>query len=193
MNPLFIYTIDVNDTIIQVNENWLQFALDNNSSYLNEETILGKNLWNFISGDEVIEIYQIILRQVRKFQKEICFNYRCDSPNRTRLLAMRILPSADNSIIFENQILQEKSRQYIKLVDPLASRSPAFIQQCSWCKRLKTAQGWQEVEDAIQTLRLFETTEFPMIAHGVCQTCKTSLQRQAQQSLRNNKPVEIFN
>ncbi len=43
---------------------------------------------------------------------------------------------------------------------------------CSWCNKIEIGNGkWQEVEEAVESLGLFELETVPLISHGMCDSC----------------------
>ena len=43
---------------------------------------------------------------------------------------------------------------------------------CSLCKRIKAYETrWLELEEAIETLNLFDTAELPELVYGICDGC----------------------
>jgi len=50
-----------------------------------------------------------------------------------------------------------------------APRTEKLLIICSWCNKIETGNGqWEEVEEAVKTLGLFELETLPMISHGMC-------------------------
>jgi Fe2+ or Zn2+ uptake regulation protein len=53
-----------------------------------------------------------------------------------------------------------------------APRTDNLLTICSWCNKIETGNGkWQEVEEAVESLGLFELETLPLISHGMCDSC----------------------
>ncbi|MEJ7699195.1 MAG: Crp/Fnr family transcriptional regulator [Pyrinomonadaceae bacterium] len=72
------------------------------------------------------------------------------------------------------------------LLDTNALHSDDLIHICSWCKRVDVGQeNWEEIEEAVKTLGVFEQEKLPQITHGICSDCyKTMLEQLATYSGR---------
>ena len=47
------------------------------------------------------------------------------------------------------------------------------------CKKVKIKDtNWQEVEEAVNYLKLFEKNKLPMLTHGICPNCKELYQEE---------------
>jgi len=171
----YIYQVDNDDVIISINRDCLDFARENSAGNINQTDIIGTCLWQFISDSETIHIYQTLLQKVRNGCFPLQISYRCDSPEKRRLMEMTITRCSNDTIEFQNQILTEETRKSIPLLNPDQPRNNALISMCGWCKKVKTNIGWLEIEDAILSLNLFEKEILPQISHGICSFCKTHL------------------
>jgi len=168
----FTYQIDANDVMIYVDNNWLDFALENKSSHLTYETVVGTSIWEYITDVDTNQIYQIIFNRVRKDQKSISVPFRCDSPELKRCFYLSIHPLRNNHIEFHSILMHEERRNYQAFLDPTYSRTEEFIKMCSWCKKIYLPDHtWEEVEKAVIALKLFELSHLPQITHGICPTC----------------------
>ena len=81
MNKTFNYSINANDIIQSVSDSFVSFANENLESDPNpsENTFLGKSVYEFITGNEVKHLYQLLIEQVRTTSKNVVIPYRCDS------------------------------------------------------------------------------------------------------------------
>jgi hypothetical protein len=167
----FLHTIDRNDIIVDLNDAWLRFALENGAPHLTYQTVVGRSLWTFIAGPETHHIYRLLLRQIRQSQQRVVFTHRCDSPALIRYVQMEIVPAAKGVVEFKNQLLLEKPRDPIPLLDPTVRRTSELLKMCSWCNRLLCDQVWLPLEEAINYLGLFGSSQLPQITHGICPAC----------------------
>lgn len=173
LTSVFIYRIDQECNISSLSSNWLSFALDNEGGEKNvPAVVLGKPLWNFISGEETRHLYQIILKEVRSNNKSFQLPFRCDSPDMRRYLQLSVIPLEGGSIEFQSRILRTEPRENIRLLEKNIARSEDFLLMCSTCKRVKVADFlWEETDRAITVLKLFENERLPQITHGMCPVC----------------------
>jgi hypothetical protein len=79
------------------------------------------------------------------------------------------------------------------LFDDTLGRSGEFVTVCSWCKRVEVAAGrWQEVEEAVVTLDIFDLLPLPSLTHGVCDACRQMLESELARLSRRRKPAAIL-
>ncbi len=172
-HDVWIYVIDKNDNFVFASENWRNFARENEGQAISQpEDILGQSLFKFIAGPETKQIYHVLLEKVRKTGKTITFPFRCDAPHLRRFLEMTIFPMEDGNVQFISELIKVEKREPVALLIPHQERSKEFIRMCSMCKKVAlTEKEWVEVEEAIQTLKLFEKELLPQITHGLCPQC----------------------
>jgi hypothetical protein len=167
----FIHTVDQNDLIIDVNDNWLRFAQENEAPHLTRQAVIGHSLWTFIAGLETRHVYRLLMRQVRQNHRRIVFTYRGDSPVLRRYMQMEIVPAADEALEFRNYLLREEHRDHVRLLDPTAERDHELLRMCGWCNRIRCDEIWLSVEEAVNYLGLFGAPQLPQITHGICPDC----------------------
>ena len=65
------------------------------------------------------------------------------------------------------------------LLDTNALHSDDLIHICGWCKRVDVGQeNWEEIEEAVKTLGVFEQEKLPQITHGMCSDCYKAMLEQ---------------
>jgi hypothetical protein len=161
------YRIDRTDVIRVIGGSWLDFAESNGAQGLD---VVGRSLWDFVSGAEVVETYRALLRQVRG-GKPASFTFRCDSPDRRRWYRMRI-DEVGETVEFRSVLLADEPRDWMPLIDAGLGRSDELLRLCSWCARFQVGD-WVEPEVAVRRLRLLERASLPQITHGMCPSCYT--------------------
>jgi hypothetical protein len=171
----FTYHIDQDDQIFYINQDWLDFARENQSANLSEETIIGTSLWNHIANSETVHIYETLIKKVRNGQSKITVPYRCDSPDKRRYMEMNIAALENYGVEFDNSILREEERPSVNLLDPKYPRNKEMIRMCGWCKKVHTNGSWLETEEAVIALKIFDQPILPGITHGICPACKFNL------------------
>lgn len=170
--PDVTYQLDPADRIIDVNEAWQAFADANAGAALRAPAILGQSLWDHISDPTTVELYRQMLQRVRRHAGTVRFEFRCDSPTRRRLLAMEIAPDRAGTVRFTTQSIREEPREPVPVLDATVDRAAPPITICGWCKRVDVGEGrWEEIEAAVETLRIFDRDTMPLLSHGMCPTC----------------------
>lgn len=168
----FIHTINGQDLISSVNEEWLQFAKDNEAQALIEKPVLNHLIWRYISDPETRILYHQIIAKARKTEQVLSFPYRCDSPRFRRYMRMEVVPHENGQVEFISRIEKREPRPPAPVLDFQRAHSDEFLRICSWCKRIAIAADlWQEVEEAVCELELFHRTTLPQLDHVACPRC----------------------
>jgi hypothetical protein len=170
-----VYLIDASDRIVAVNEAWDEFARANSGAHLVQPGILGRPLWSLMSDLTTEEIYRALVSRVRQ-GVSMRFGFRCDAPDRRRLLQMAMSAELDGVVRFEVSSLATQDRSAIPLLRASAVRGGEVMRICGWCKRIPDSDDvWLEAEDAIRSMNLFEMGQLPELSHGICPTCYASM------------------
>lgn len=172
-SQIIIYQIDESDLITYVSDNWNQFAQDNNAAENTfQPCVLNKPIWNFIVDLETRHLYKILVNKVRSTGTIIRVPFRCDSPGSRRFMIMTINPLSGNNIELLSHVLRIEFRDSVQILDKNSTRSNAMITMCSFCKKIAVAKNkWEEAEEAIRILHLFDSASMPQITHGLCPDC----------------------
>lgn len=172
--PALSYAIDGEDRLIQVDEGFYEFAAANGWDGAGD--CLGRSLWDFVAGTELVKLQRILLRRIRSEVREVELPFRCDGPDIRREMDVRISANASGRLVlFSAKSREEKSREAQPLLDPEAPRSTDVIEMCGWCDRFRVDGEWVEVEVAAERLRLFANPELPAISHSICEDCSELL------------------
>lgn len=166
------YRISSQDTILEVNETWTDFAVENDAPDLRASQVLGQPLWRFISGAETRHLYELLLSRVRQTHGTLVLPFRCDAPTTRRFMEMEMTALPDGEIEFVTWLVRAEPRDAVSLLSPAYAHGRTFLTICSWCKRVRLAEtAWLEVEDAVARLGLFQLEALPQLTHGACQAC----------------------
>ncbi|MBI1910797.1 MAG: hypothetical protein HYS21_02230 [Deltaproteobacteria bacterium] len=169
---VFLYEIDAEDRLVRVNEHWVQFAQENKAPYITNAYVIGRPIWDFITGREIKHIFRILFEKIRTTGLGVELPFRCDSPECRRFMEMKITPLNGGSLAFHTKIIKEEFRDPAPILDAMADRSNEFVTMCSWCKRIILPEnGWAEVEEAVSRLDLFGQIKLPQLTHGICPDC----------------------
>lgn len=167
-----LYELNARDEISAVNEEWLRFALANGGEPLGSAQILGRLLWDFIGDVETQHIYRLLHRRVRAGGAPVHLCFRCDAPDRRRLLDLEISAGPERGLIYRVRTIREQERQPMAILEPSPPRSEDFVTICAWCERVAVpTHGWLEIEAAITVLPVLAEPRPPQLTHGVCEAC----------------------
>jgi hypothetical protein len=166
-----VYRLNSRDEFVYLNEEWTNFAVANDAPELLPQRIMGRPLWGFLTDQTTQQLYREILDQVHA-GRAMRFNFRCDAPERRRFMEMNIARRAGGEVQFQSRTVQEELRVRQELLDWRSPRTRDLLRICGWCKRVDVGEErWGEVEEAVNTFRLFERQTLPMLTHGMCDPC----------------------
>ncbi|HEY7456153.1 MAG TPA: hypothetical protein VH703_02660 [Solirubrobacterales bacterium] len=170
------YAIDEEDRLIRVDDGFYRFATENGWEGAGDS--LGRSLWDFVAGNDVKRLQRLLLRRVREGLRGIELPFRCDGPEVTREMEIRI--AADSSgrvVMFSARLIHEQERDEPQLLfHPDTPREEGdFLSMCAWCDRFLVEGEWVEVEEAAKRLELFRRDRLPTLDHGICPQCSGQL------------------
>lgn len=168
----YVYRIDAGNRIIDVDADWVAFARENGQPQLTPAAVTGRPLLDFVADKETRHLYELLLQKVRRTRRPVSIPFRCDSPEIRRFMELRILPLRESEIEFTGVLLRQELRDRAVLLDESARRPESTLAICSWCKRVRVAEQWLEVEDAVARLNLFDSERLPQLTHGICPDCQ---------------------
>ncbi|TWU30871.1 hypothetical protein [Novipirellula artificiosorum] len=176
VHPLYRYCVDRADVIVYINDWWLAFAKENNAPELDEKSVLGRLVWEFIADEPTRTLYQEIHEQVRSSGVPITVPFRCDSPTLQRYMQLTIGNHRDGQLLYESCLIRAVPQRRCAVLDSQQDRSNTFLTMCSFCKRsLIEPSGWLEMENIALKLRLYESQTVPGLRYTVCPVCATQL------------------
>lgn len=168
------YSINADDIVIGVDGDWAEFARDNDGPEL-AELEPKRTLWSYIDGDEVRDLWRLLVERVRASQTQASVPLRCDAPDMRRWVEMTITPTADGIVHFRSLLVFEQARDEASLFGPISESaddsSTTTVAVCSWCGRGLHNSRWLEIEDLLRALRLLESPS-PSVTYGICTTCR---------------------
>jgi len=186
------YRIDSTDRITTVSEGWISFAKANGGERLLPPGIVGTSLWPWIVDPPTRQVYRSLLTRVRKGAGAIRFRFRCDGPDRRRLLQMQIAVTASDHVDFQTTMVRDQPRAEVGLMDAATLRSDALLTICGWCMRVPVTGKWSEIEEAVAALGLLEAAVMPRLSHGMCPACyNTMLTAIDDSQLSASEPVTV--
>ncbi len=168
------YWIDAQDRIVEVNESWSKFALENGGEALTGNRILGLNLWSCMADSTQRELYRQLATLARQ-GRPVRFTYRCDAPRFCRLFEMQIHEEKNNLLKFTSTLKWQESRAAVPLLDSQVARNLDFVRVCSWCQRIAVGSQWLPVEAAVEAMGLMQAPTLPALTHGICEDCLSKM------------------
>jgi len=181
--------LDAADTIVAVDEAWLEFARANGAPELTREAVVGRPLGPFIAGAEAGALAALLFATARLRGTTLVLPFRCDSPDERRFTTMTIEPGPDGGVLVECRLDRAVTRAVVPMLDRHAPRSEPPVHVCSWCRRVRQGDAWRDVETSIADGELPGRGEpMPRVSHGICYDCaavvKTSLRSEGSGRLR---------
>ena len=134
-------------------------------------------LWESIDDDELRELWQLVVQQVRSEQSEVRVTFRCDSARARRWFEMAVSPVADGGVRFRSVLVFQEARSPVALLDPTIERDHASepIALCSWCGRGRFDGSWLDIERLVADARLLERESLPPLTSGICGSCREQM------------------
>jgi hypothetical protein len=185
------YLADTAGTILAAGrQNWPLHAERHESGWLRVENVVGRVLFDVISGDEVAAAYRAMHERVAGgLVPEISFSHRCDSPTIERHMRMSISAVRSQgriaAILYQSQILEEIRRPPMFIFSPDALvrsgqqvREHDILHLCSYCHDVAWPIG-QHAADG-EWIRPGEYyarggAEPAHVSHGICPRCRASI------------------
>ena len=171
MSKITKYWIDRDNSIIRTNEHWDQFAMDNDGAGTLSAKVTGKSLLRFIDGDSTKMLIEAMITGSRVSKKVYTRNYRCDSPEKKRLMTMSIVPEGNGIIRIDNEVIHESQFEVVRKILP-SVLGKTFLPRCTVCNRIKYEENWHEPDAAI--LNPLFVDNALRAAHTVCPACRES-------------------
>lgn len=169
--------------------NWGRFARENGAPELDDPaSVVGRNLMEFISGEEVQAVYRRMADELRKRpEAAIAIPIRCDGPGTRRELRFAMSAILQNGslvgFLSSTTLIEAHERPPLNIYDRraiLAAYSSLavlpLLQMCSFCLRLKpdaASQSWLEGEEYYRR----GGDSRVRISHGLCPRCAEDCRR----------------
>lgn len=179
------YVTDTAGTIRGVGASrWTAFSNANAAQDLTVDNVIGRSIFDFISGTEVKNsISKALGNLANGAASEWVMPYRCDSPAQKRNMRLSVSPIMSNcavdGFLFQSVVLNEEQRPPLDIFDAVqiatqmaAIRSLPMISMCSWCQRIRTADDaepeWIEAEEYYRR----GGSSNVALTHTICPGCK---------------------
>lgn len=171
-----VHTIDACNRIVAVNAAWLDFMKTLVSGNLTVDAVIGKSVWDFVRGVQVRQLWEILFERVRAVGAPVFVPMRADTATLRRVMDVELHPLPEGAIRQVFECVWTEGRASVALLDSAHPRNDASLLCCAWCNRIQVRMGaWEEIEDALMTLRIEAAESLPEVRQAVCSGCKQSL------------------
>jgi hypothetical protein len=90
-------------------------------------------------------------------------------------MEMEMGPAEASAVQFRSRTVSVTEREPQALWERRGTHSKDLLVACGWCKKVQVDGDWEEVEDAVKKLRLFERDRSPSLSHGICEECHRAI------------------
>jgi len=190
MDPIVIsYRIDEADRLIAVGGGWDQFASENDGAGAQPEAVLGRSLWDFVTGPTLRELYRRLMKEVRS-GRPVRFRCRCDAPAQRRVFLISIDPLPSGQVEYTTLLTAIERREAVTWLDAQQPRSSDLVCVCSWCGRVRLPEGsWVAIEEAMERYEDLHGPAVPGLTHGICEYCLTQMVGQLGETPGGDRPL----
>jgi hypothetical protein len=126
------------------------------------ERWFGQVIWQCIPDDEVRAVLVALVARARS-GRTVRLRTRSASPTLPWSLAMEIAPLPRGGVEFRCRLGEP-------LMNPTRPSRLDRLRLCAWCYRADCG-GWRELEEVVTSEHLLERATFPIVTHGICDTC----------------------
>jgi hypothetical protein len=173
---MYRYLLDDENNIVWVDDWWLAFANENGAPELNETSVVGHQIWEFIAGEPTRQLYEELHERVRNSGTPITVPFRCDSPTLQRHMQVTIHSDGNRRLLYESRLLRAEPQRRVKILDMHERRSSESLTMCSCCKRsLLEPSDWLDLQNISLRLRMFEQQTVPELRYTICPDCESQL------------------
>jgi hypothetical protein len=168
------FDVDASDAIVRVDGPWDEFAARNGAPQLTRAAVLSRSLLSFVAGGEMRQLTAMLLARVRS-GAVVSLGFRCDAPAERRHLLLDA-HAVGGLVRCRTTLLRAEPRDVPLLLDDAQERGGDRLSVCGWCRRVQVpGPAWKEVEEAVESLGLFDGGSLPALTHGICPDCASLL------------------
>lgn len=171
-----VYIIDAHDRIVFGNPAWSQLVAPARGDVSGLPDVFGRPIWQRIPEGVVRQLWQLLYSRVRAVGGSVFVPMRVDRADERRLIDIELQPLGEGLIRHVCEPVWRESRLAVALLDPSYPRDERSLLSCMWCRRIQVRLGgWEEIEDAQQTLAIPADSSLPRLEPSACTSCKQSL------------------
>jgi hypothetical protein len=186
------YLVDHTGSILLVGRRHWSRHVGNAPGQPDPQSLIGRNLFEFISGGDVQALYRQILERIRSDPEHVWeLDYRCDSPGMRRELRMTVSAVTDAPVghaLFSSQVLREGQRpplsifEYDKALAALRDPAVPLLMICSMCHRVLAKPGHEnDAANWVEPEQYYRTggSAHVSLSHGLCPVCYSKFMAEA--------------
>jgi hypothetical protein len=170
MTLIASYAIDAGDRIVWTDEGFTTLAAQHGLADLPRDAI-GRPLIEFVAGERPRSLQRALIARARATPSKapLELRYRCDSPQMRRFAVLQMAGRPDGGVVFTTWFEATEDRPYQPLLERKPRQGSQTVELCAWCNRVKTSDGWHEVEDVPVDAHP------PAVEDGLCEICELLL------------------
>ena len=182
------YIVDAEYRIVAVGRRrWERFAIENDAPELRADKIIGRNLFEFMTGPELRQAYRDLADRIVSTGEPAVIAAHCDSPGVARELRLSAAPlrlgDKGPGLLFQAQIVSETGRPHLDVFDFRTLLSAIkqeadlpIVTMCSFCEQLRRpgsgpGSGDEEEWITAETYYRLGGSRRVRISHGLCADC----------------------
>ena len=120
------YRVDATDRINWVDSWWLAFARENGAPELTADSVIGRSLWDFVSGADTRRLFKAIHERVRSSGAPVVLPFRCDSPSLRRHMRLTISREESQQLHYGSVLLRVEPQVLLPVLDDQGLARPPF-------------------------------------------------------------------
>ena len=163
--------------------NWNAFAARNGAPELQADAVIGRNLFDFISGAQVqAQVKHAMERLAQHRNASWVLSFRCDAPDCMRKMEQRLKPVFSERLckgfIFHTVERASHKRPPVamfefKRLQNLAQthRNLPVVTMCSWCQRVRGDAANNDTWVEAEAYRAAGGSPNVRLEHGMCLDC----------------------
>jgi hypothetical protein len=172
--------VDAESRVVAVGRRrWDRFAIENGAPELRADNIIGRNLFEFVSGPDMRQAYRDLADRIISTGEPASAAVRCDGPGAVRELRLSIAPlrleDKEPGLLFQVQIVVRppvNAFDFGALLSALEKEPDLpIVALCSYCRRLRRPGAGDDDWVSAETYYRLGGTSRARISHGLCADC----------------------
>ena len=160
---------DLRLVIDGVGGDWDKAAEEGGATGLKEEDVVGRMLFEFITGDAARMWVEALVVRAIFDQKPVKRSYRCDTPTTRRIFELEVENLGDKrALLRHTNVHSEEKDTRVTIIS--SSGAGDIVNRCSICNFVRLDGQWRD------PFNLGRDRTFTVI-HTVCPSCKSSIQQ----------------
>lgn len=156
------FTINRDDIVIDADQGWTEFALENQGSgHLCHP--IGRSLWDLITDPSVRQLYAMLLKALRtRSARRAAYPFRCDSPFQKRHMRMVVEAEQDGRVRFTSYLDSCEENTIKQFTEQQARQLPLRVSVQK--EAVFFDGGWTDIVHALCGAEIFrETVNFTLL------------------------------